>query len=182
MLKTISTDVAVTYAPERAQIAPGNCGCFWLNGGGVDAAATFWKDIGVAASFTGSHASTVAPDVEVNKIAFTAGPRFTYTWPSRAVVTGQRNVQIFGQGLFGAVHGFDGVYPTSFGVTSSVNSLAIEVGGGLNLLLTRNLGVRLLKAEYVRTALPNNASNTQNDIRLSFGLVLHLGASNPQRR
>ena len=46
----------------------------------------------------------------------------------------------------------------------------------MNLFLTKNLGVRLLEAEYVRTELPNNASNTQNDMRLSFGFAYHLSA------
>jgi hypothetical protein len=77
------------------------------------------------------------------------------------------------------MHGFDGVYPTAGGVVSSAGSLAIEAGGGLNLFLTRRLGVRLLEAEYVRSALPNNVSNTQNGMRLSFGFVYHLGAAAP---
>jgi len=43
----VSTDLAVTYATERAELAPGKCGCFWLQGGGVDAAVTFWKGLGL---------------------------------------------------------------------------------------------------------------------------------------
>jgi hypothetical protein len=39
----VSTDLAVTYSLERSELAPGDCGCFWLQGGGVDAAVTFWK-------------------------------------------------------------------------------------------------------------------------------------------
>ena len=173
----VSTDLAVTYSLERSELAPGDCGCFWLQGGGVDAAVTFWKGLGVAASFTGGHAANIAPGVDLNKIAFAAGPRFTYNaWTGHAAATDQRRLQIFGQGLFGGVHGFDGLYPVTSGVTSSAGSLAIEAGGGVNLFLTKNLGVRLLEAEYVRTELPNNASNTQNDMRLSFGFAYHLSA------
>ena len=73
------------------------------------------------------------------------------------------------------MHGFDGLYPATSRVTSSAGSLAIEAGGGVNLFLTKNLGVRLLEAEYVRTELPNTVSNTQNDMRLSFGFAYHLG-------
>jgi hypothetical protein len=46
-----SIDLAVTYVPERAQLAPDNCGCFWLQGGGVDAAVTWRKGFGLAATF-----------------------------------------------------------------------------------------------------------------------------------
>ena len=176
----ISTDVSVTYSIERAKIAPGACGCFWLQGAGVDAAVTFWKGFGVAASLAGEHAGSVEPGVDVNKIDFTAGPRYTYTaWKSHTAATDQRRLQVFGQGLFGYMHGFDGVYPATGGVVSSAGSLAIEAGGGLNLFFTKNLGVRLIEAEYVRSALPNTAANTQNDMRLSFGLVYHFGAGAP---
>jgi len=179
----ISTDLSVTYSLERANLTPGTCGCFWLQGAGADAAVTFWKGLGLAAAFVGEHAGSVAPGVDVNKVAFTAGPRYTYTaWKGHAAATDPidpRRLQIFGQGLFGYVHGFNGAYPAAGGVTSSAGSLAIEAGGGLNLFFTRKLGVRLLQAEYVRSALPNNASNTQNDIRLSFGLVYHLGVTAP---
>jgi hypothetical protein len=33
----------------------------------------------------------------------------------------------------------------------------------------------LLEADYVRTWLPNNGSNSQNDLRLSFGIAYHIG-------
>lgn len=176
----ISADLSVNYSLERAKIAPGDCGCFWLQGAGADAAFTFWRGLGLAADFTGEHAGSVAPGVDVNKFAFSTGPRYTYTvWKGHATGTDQRRLQIFAQGLFGYVHGFDGVYPATDGVASSAGSLAIDAGGGLNLFLTRRLGVRLLEAEYLRSALPNNASNSQNDIRLSFGFVYHLGHSAP---
>ena len=174
----ISSDLSVTYSLERAKVAPGGCGCFWLQGAGLDAAATFWNGLGVAASFTGEHAGNIAPGVDVNRIVFTAGPRYTYTaWKIGTAANDKRQLQIFGQGLFGYVHGFGGVYPAPGGVTSSAGSLAIDAGGGLNLFFTKRLGVRRLEAEYVRSALPNNASNTQNDMRLSFGFVYHFGAS-----
>jgi hypothetical protein len=74
----ISTDLAVTYSLERSELAPEDCGCFWLQGGGVDLAVTFWKGLGVAASLTGSHTANIAPGVNANKIALAGGPRFTY--------------------------------------------------------------------------------------------------------
>jgi len=103
----------------------------------------------------------------------------TYTtWTGRA---DERRLQIFGQGLFGEVYGFDGVYPASKAATSSANSLSIEAGAGVNLLFSKHLGVRLIQAEYVRSALPNNASNIQDDLRLSFGVTYHLGAGAARR-
>jgi len=170
----VSADLAITYAPERAQSVPGQC-CFWMQGGGGDAAATFWKGFGIAASLTGEHISNYLPDMAVHRIAYLAGPRYTYTaWTSHAgSAAGSRFIQVFGQGLFGGAHGFDGVYPSGSGTTSSASSFALQIGGGINLFFTRNLGVRLLELDYVRTALPNNAANAQEDLRLAFGVAYH---------
>jgi outer membrane protein OmpA-like peptidoglycan-associated protein len=168
----VSTDLAVTFATERSQVVPSVC-CFWFKGGGVDAAVTFWKGFGIAASLTGDHASNVTPGVDVSKIAFMAGPRYTWTGANH------RRLQIYAQGLFGEAHGFDGLYPATGAATSSANSLAIQAGGGLNLYLNRNWGLRLLEADYVRTALPNAADNVQNDMRLAFGVTYHIQGAAP---
>jgi hypothetical protein len=53
--------------------------------------------------------------------------------------------------------------------------LALDAGGGVNILFSERFGVRLLEADYVRTALPNNGSNVQNDLRVSFGVTYRLG-------
>lgn len=169
----VSIDMAVTYSPERARVVAGHC-CFWLQGGGADVAITFWKGIGVAANVTGEHASSVSTGVDVNKITALAGPRYTYNaWNVRAGTEGKRRFQYFGQALFGGVHGFNGVYPSPGTSTASAGSFAMEAGAGINMLFSRNIGLRLAEAEYVRTLLPNNGSNTQTDLRLSFGITFH---------
>jgi hypothetical protein len=86
-----------------------------------------------------------------------------------------RHLQLYGQGLFGGVHAFNGVFPASSGTTSSAGSFALQVGGGMNLFFSKSFGVRLLEMDYVRTALPNSASNTQNDLRLACGVLWHIG-------
>jgi hypothetical protein len=173
------TDLAVTYSPEHAELVPGIC-CFWMKGGGADAAVTFWKGFGIAASLTGEHVSNYTPGIDVNKMTYQAGPRYTYTArASDAGVAAMLRFQVFGEGLFGGAHAFNGVFPTSTGTTSSAGSYAIQAGGGLDVFFFRNFGVRLLEADYVRTALPNGASNIQNDLRLAFGVTYHIGSVPP---
>ncbi|MGC9158605.1 MAG: hypothetical protein ACP5FH_06400 [Terracidiphilus sp.] len=169
----LSTDVAVTFAGERSQIVPGE-NTFWFKGGGVDAAVTFWKGLGVAAALTGDNASNVTPGVDVSKIAFLAGPRYTYTaWQGRARPADSRRLQIFAQGLFGGAHAFDGLYPKGTGLATSASSFALQAGGAANLYLTPHWGLRLLEADYVRTELPNAAADAQNDFRLAAGVTYH---------
>jgi hypothetical protein len=171
----VSTDLAVTYTAERGELAPGKCGCFWMQGAGADAALTFWKGLAIAASVNNGIASNIAPNVGLKKVQFTAGPRYTYTaWTGRDAAASRR-LQLFGQGLFGGAHAYKGTFPGPDGVTASAGSFAIEAGGGLNLLFSKSFGARLLEADYVRTSLPNNGSNTQTDLRLAFGMTWHIG-------
>jgi outer membrane immunogenic protein len=172
-----SIDLALTYSTEHAQLAPGTCGCFWLQGGGADAAFTLWKGFGVAAGVTGEMVSNYAPGVDFSKVSFMGGPRYTYTvWKRRAASLQRPRLQIFGDGLFGAVHAFSGAFPTASGINTTANSFALQTGGGLNLFFSRSLGVRLLEVDYVRTQLANGYAGTQNDLRLAFGVSYHAGS------
>jgi hypothetical protein len=171
---SVSGDLAFTYTAERGQLEPGNCGCFWLQGVGTDGAVTFWKGLGIAVSVN-SGAANAAPGVNEQKIQFAAGPRFTRTaWTSHNAASSRR-LQLFGQGLFGGVHADHGLFPGINTVNTSASAFVTEAGGGANLLFSKNLGARLIEADYVRTTLPNNGSNTQNDLRLAAGITWHLG-------
>jgi len=170
----VSVDLAFTYSPERAQIVPSQC-CFWMHGGSVDAALNFGSGFGIAASFTGEHAATIAPGVDVNKITSLVGPRYTFTtWSSQTTSGDTRRLQVFGQALFGSTYAFNGIYPAPGAPTTSASSFAIEAGGGINFNFSRHFGLRLAEAEYVRTELPNNGTNTQNDLRMACGVTFHL--------
>jgi len=170
----VSTDVAVNFTLERSQLVPSVC-CFWLKGGSADAAVTFWKGVGVAASLDGEHASNVDNGgVDVNKLSFLAGPRYTWTaWKGGD----DHRLTLFGQGLFGVTHGFDGLYPALPTPTTSATSFGMLAGGGANFYLNKHWGIRLIEADYVRSQLPNAAANVQNDLRLSFGVTYHLQAA-----
>jgi hypothetical protein len=177
----VSTDLAVTFAVEHSQLLPGPAS-IWFKGGGADATVTFKGGLGIAASLTGDHASNITPGVDANKITYLAGPRYTWmAWKGHATAADNRRLLVFGQALFGGTHGFNGYYPALPAATSSANSLAIQAGGGLNLYLTRNFGLRLLEADYVRTALPNAATNLQNDTRLSAGITWHIAGAKHRR-
>jgi hypothetical protein len=176
----LSSDLAVTYSAERAKIASVDCGCFWLQGGSVSGAVSLFHGLGIAANFTGEHASNIASGVDLSKLAFMAGPR--YTWAARhdsghgSGWLGEKyKISIFGEALFGVAHGFDSLFPTSSGFSTSANSFSLQVGGGLNVGLRKHFGIRAFETDYVRTSLPNGLGNTQNDFRLAAGVTYHLG-------
>ena len=176
-----SFDLAITYSTEHAQLAPANCGCFWLQGGGADAALTLWKGFGIAAGVTGEQVSGYAPGVDFSKISYLAGPRYTYTLWKREPTLHRPRLQLFGDGLFGAVHALSGAFPSATGVNTTDNSFALETGGGLNFFFSRSFSVRLLEVDYVRTQLSNGYAATQNDLRLAFGVSYHAGSPHLHR-
>jgi hypothetical protein len=157
-------DVAITYVAERAKIASIDCGCFWLQGGSGDLAITFSHGLGVAANLTGVHAANVAPGIDLDKVLFAMGPRYTYDRGRWA---------LFGEALFGGAHAFNTIFPSSTGVVGGASSYAMMFGGGLDFQAARHIRLRALEADYVRSTLPNNANNTQNDLRLAAGLSFH---------
>jgi hypothetical protein len=171
----VSADLAVTFSLEKADIVPTQC-CFWMKGGGADAAITFWKGLGITASVTGDQISNYSSGYDVNKIAILAGPRYTRSLGASSANGGYRHrFQVYGDGLAGEVHAFNGTFPSSADLKSTASSFALQTGGGVNMYFSNNFGVRLIEADYVRTLLPNGSANVQNDLRLAFGVTYHIG-------
>jgi outer membrane immunogenic protein len=165
-------EVAFNYSYMRANAAPGNCGCFNLNGGGTETALHTYRNFSVVFDLTGERAGGAgAAGQSLSLLSYTAGPRFSY--PLRRA----RRVQTtpFVQGLFGAVHGFDGQFPKSSGaISTSATDAAFLVGGGLDLGLSRRLALRLAQVDYGLDRLPNNVNNRENLLRVSAGVALRL--------
>jgi hypothetical protein len=172
--KLSSIDMAATFAPERAQQV-GSGSSFWFEGGGIDAAAMYKNGLGISVALNGERSSNVTPGVDLNKITFLAGPRWT-AWSGHAGQSKQaKPLHLFVEGLVGNAHAFNSLFPSANRTTSSANALAVQAGGGLNLDLTPRYGLRLAQVDYVRTAFANNGSGSQNDLRLAFGITVHVG-------
>jgi outer membrane protein OmpA-like peptidoglycan-associated protein len=64
----------------------------------------------------------------------------------------------------------------------SENKLALTAGGGLDLTVRHHLAIRLIQAEYLMTRFDDfntGSTATQNDVRLSSGLVFRFGGNPP---
>jgi hypothetical protein len=169
--KLFSTDLTVYYSVERARIVNTPCECFWLEGASAETGFTVYKNIAAAVEITGGHVSNIGSGVNLGKFALMAGPRYTAgvsRWTSRFTRTNQ--TAIFGEALFGVAHAFDSIFPSSLGSNNNSTSSSMQLGGGLDLSLRRGLSLRAPEVDYVRTAFPNNGSNTQNDLKLSLGV------------
>jgi peptidoglycan-associated lipoprotein len=165
-------EVAVDYSYMRANAAPGQCGCFSLNGGSAEAALRVYRNFSVVADITGDHAGTTSiPGQSLSLLSYTGGPRFSYPIHRDQ----HTSITPFVQGLVGEVHGFDAPFPNGSGtLSSSANALAVLVGGGVDIAVSRRFAIRALQVDYGLNHLPNNANNSENLLRVSAGVVFHI--------
>lgn len=174
--RSFPIDIGISYNAERAKIAGVPCGCFWLQGGSADGTIKLYRGVGATISVSGQRASAVTAGVDLSKFSVMAGPRYTLgvsRWTSRYLGE-EHSASVFGEALYGYVHGFDSLFPSATGVRTSANSFSMQIGGGMNVNLGRGLGLRALQLDYVRTSLPNSTSNVQNDFRLGVGITYHV--------
>ena len=163
-------EISFNYSYARSNAAPGQCGCFNMNGGSSEVAFHAFRALSVVADLTGERATTIGPTAgdDLSLVVFTVGPRFSHRFSGGKFTP-------FVQGLVGAAHGFDGLFPGAGGTLSgAASSLAVLAGGGLDLTINRHLAIRAIQADYLRTQLPNGQANEQNLLRLGAGIVLRI--------
>jgi hypothetical protein len=140
-----------------------------LNGFELSATYRFLPFLGITADFSGHYGSTLnhGPS-SVHQYTGLVGPEVAF--PSR--------VSPFARVLFGGTHqtvtagavttitneGFYGVVP------NTVHSFATAIGAGIDLQLLPHIWIRPIQIDYLLTRLH---SSTQNQPRISAGLVLH---------
>lgn len=165
-----SADVAVLFSLERTQIAEPNGDRFWLKGGGGNLSLTLWRGLGVAGDINVEQG--VSSVSSFDKVSYMVGPRYTWALlPHTGGFVQSHPSRLYAESLFGAVHGFNSIFPSGInGLANSADALSMFFGGGVDTTLHGGFGVRLIEAGFVHTNLPNNAADSQNDLRLGFGL------------
>ena len=156
-----------------------------LNGGSAAIEFNLNRHVGIVGDFGGYDANKLQitgtgvnqpRDVDASGTAFIYmfGPRFHFRRESR--------VSPFAQVLVGGVHasavtvaGCAGSACTPLPIQ---NALAMTAGGGVDIRLTHHVSLRAVQAEYMMTrfaSVPAGSSSSQNDLRLSSGLVFRFG-------
>jgi outer membrane protein OmpA-like peptidoglycan-associated protein len=182
---TPKIEVFLGYSYLRAvpTMAAGNR-LVWLNGGSVSVAYNLNRYLGIVADvgdytnseirFTDGYTGTV--DVDASNggvISYLFGPRLSFRHQGRLTP--------FVQVLAGGVHASEiDLANCTFSCTllPKENTFAMTAGGGLDLRVHRHFAVRLIQAEYMMTRFTDystGVAGTQNDVRLSTGLVFRFG-------
>jgi len=161
--KKSTTEVSITYDGTLANIVSGNE--FWMQGGSVQLQANFYRQWSVVADVAGLHSAQMnSVGVGLDLVTATFGPR--YTWRPA-----HRRLDVFGHALAGEAWGMNSIFPGDAGAHSTASSLAVRIGGGLNLPINRRLAIRAFEADWLRTQMPNANSNIQNNVMLGTGIV-----------
>lgn len=171
-----SVEVALTYVTDRAQTAGTDNHSFWPQGAALDAAYNFRGGFGLVGSVQGSSKTAVLPGIDVNRIFFLVGERYTLPIKSKNP-HGEQRFSVYGQWLIGGVHAFDGVYPdqSTQTVNTSANAFAFQLGGGANVALAHGFGLRIFEADYQHSSLPNNTYYSQDSFHLATGITYRFG-------
>jgi len=175
--------VGYSYLRAVPTMAAGNR-LVWLNGGSAAAALNLNHYLSLVADFgaytnsqirfTGGYTSTVGVDnPNVAVLSYLGGPRISFRQFGRLTP--------FVQVLFGGVHANQvALSDCTFSCTflPAQNTFAWTGGGGLDFKFHRHFAFRIIQAEYLMTRFTDfntGNSGTQNDVRLSSGIVFRFG-------
>jgi hypothetical protein len=167
-------DLAVTYTVQHSNLVSNPT--FWQQGGSVELSTQTYRGFGIAANISGTNVGDAANSgTGLTMVTATFGPR--YTWYKPVGGARKKSLAIFGHGLIGEAHGSNSYFPTATGSLTVFNSFALQVGGGVDIGLSRHFAVRAFQTDWLRTQFPNSTTNIQNTFRIAAGIVLRF----PQR-
>ena len=163
-------DVFLGYSYVR-QTDGSNVNSFNLNGGVAQVAAYPVSWFGLVGEF-GLYTPGTITFSNIPAIANPSGGDFSYLFGPR-IAFRHGPLQPYVQGLVGGYH-ISAALQQTLG-TSTANSFAMAIGGGLDLKVTRHFAIRLAQVDYFLTRLnsplPANTAFNQNNFRYSGGIV-----------
>lgn len=160
-------EIGANYNYVHANLPPGGCGCFSLQGGSAWGAFSFTRSFALAGEFAVQHSGGPAAGQDLTLVSYSVGPRLAWTKHER--------FRPFAQALVGGAHAAGSLAPgASNGFPGSPNSIAFLAGGGLDLGLNRRFSLRAFEADYYLTHFANGVNEHQNNLRISVGFYFRL--------
>jgi opacity protein-like surface antigen len=153
---------------------------FNVNGGGAAFVYNASRLIGIKAEFMDY---TGGGGAQLRALGFNgnvSGNIFTYLFGPQVKKHSGR-FQPFGEALFGAAHSgtFADIYNEIHGISAagnSNNSFAMELGGGIDIPVTKHIAIRPVEVDYLLTRFgAQNYSASQNNFRYMVGVNIGIG-------
>ncbi len=156
--------IAVQAQGTKANAPPGQCGCFWMEGGGVQIHRAFRPELGAVIDLSYARNGAVnGTDEQLSVLNYLIGARYTYRTPSRYTP--------YGQILVGASH----VGSNYFVYQSNNTYLAYQAGAGLELFVKPHFAAVPLEVDWVHSQAVNGVNKRQNNLRVGIGIVYRFG-------
>ena len=156
-----------------------------LNGGSTSLALNLNRYVGLVADFGGYDANRLqltGTGANQPLVVNASGTVYSYLFGPRISFRNSSRMTPFAQALFGGVHASDVTASNCAGSgctpLPAQSAFAMTAGGGLDIGLSRHFSIRAVQAEYLMTQFSDintGASASQNDLRLSSGLVFRFG-------
>lgn len=163
--KNSAVEIAVNFEAARANTV--SAYNFWMQGGGVQGAGKITQHWSAAADISGLHTGQMPhTGVGLDLITAVFGPRY-------ALTSSGGRFKVYGEAMGGAAHGSNSLFPNPNGATSSASGVAVLIGGGLDYRISPRVSLRMLDADWLRTALSNGTTTVQNSLRLGSGAAFH---------
>ncbi len=148
----------------KANAPPGQCGCFWMYGGGGQIVRAFRPDWGAVVDVYYAHNGAVnGTDEQLSILNYLLGPRYSYRNDTRYTP--------YGQVLAGASH----ISSNYFVYTSNNTYFAFQAGAGVEMYLRPKLAAIPLEANWVHSQGLNGVNKRQNNLRIGIGVVYRFG-------
>jgi hypothetical protein len=158
-----------------------------LNGGSFAFAYNLNHYVGLVADFGGYGANQLqltGTGANQPLVAKASGTAYTYLFGPRFSFRRDSRVSPFVQVLAGGAHAgavtLSNCVGTACTPLPTQTSFALMGGGGLDFRVTHHIFIRAIQAEYMMTRFASTtsaANTTQNDFRLSSGLVFRFGGA-----
>ncbi|HET6930496.1 MAG TPA: outer membrane beta-barrel protein [Candidatus Acidoferrum sp.] len=160
-------EVGGGYAYTRGYPADGSSG-FDLNGGTASLAYRFGDRIALVGDFGVYHFNNSGPGITSTMYTYLFGPRLVLRHSG-----GESRFAPFTQVLVGGGR----LNASTVGISAGENSFALAAGGGLDINSGGHFAFRIIEAEYLMTrfAHPDGSSATQNNVRISAGIIFRFG-------
>jgi opacity protein-like surface antigen len=161
-------DVFAGYSYVRDNPSTPGASGFSLNGGTASVSYHVNGWLSGVADFGGYHNGNIlGTNIDGTLSTYLFGPRVSYRRYGK--------ITPFAQVLFGVAHASGSLSGSTATIVSSDNAFAMTVGGGVDYKLSHRFAIRPLQVEYLLTRFSEtgNGSQSQNNLRVSTGVVFH---------
>lgn len=158
-----AVEIGGQFEATHANAPPGQCGCFWMQGGGVAINLSVRPAWSAMTDVYFAHNGKIgATDEQLSVFNYLFGTRYTYRNSTR--------ITPYGQALAGISH-----VGSNFEIYSSKNNyLAAEGGLGFEYYVTPRISAVPLEADWVFSRAINGVNTRQNNLRVGIGVVYRI--------